>query len=662
MLLATILLPVALSLGQRLVRRASPRLEQRLLAHLVYPPLWGARRAVPLPSHLGYMPTRGQAGLIAVLALLNAILSVANYHGTLPSLLYSSPRDRFWKLLALRSAVLAFANMPPLVLFSMRNNPLLRLTGWPYSTFLLFHRWVAYMCVGHAVAHGAIYTLQHWGTLFHKFTQTYWLIGNVTALVMLLMLPLSLLWFRRRWYEVFVDVHGTLALFTLAGCYLHVYTKYGHELGYSNWIALSLILWPVEKICRIYKIATSGYHMARVQIICEDYIQVTIPRLEKAGYAHLYFLSATGWRVWENHPFSIASSITTTPEGGRGKAGAATISEPDLSELALEAASDTSTDASTEEAGEWGDRDAASNRNWAADRRWAKPRRWRASARDLAPPAPPLSPASGSAAVPLLGQAGATRCEEDEFEMAPVPGVARPPWSGVGASGSRGAAFFIRREQGATRRLYDWAAAAPSMATTVPVLVEAPYRSALDYGLRGLAVSAAPVVCIVGGAGVSAVLPLVRARAAAAPVGGRRRATALYWSTQSAGLVHAVRAQNASLFPGNGSDSHAHDRPREDEDGDATAAGDDRGEEALVDFHVRVTPGQPRWAVTRLLRTETDRHAATHAGPTTVIVCGPPAMADAVRAAVVSVNRRRLRRGDLAPSGAVRLVEESFTW
>jgi NAD(P)H-flavin reductase len=123
------------------------------------------------------------------------------------------------------------------------------------------------------------------------------------------------------------------------------------------------------------------------------------------------------------------------------------------------------------------------------------------------------------------------------------------------------------------------------------------------------------VVCIIGGAGISTVLPILRTRASANS--GR---SVPYWGCRSPALVREV--------------------------------GVDRLSGAGVQVHVRV--GE-RWEVSDLVARETRGSR----GNAAIIVSGPPGMADDVRYAVVQANKARRRKGR---EGVVRLIEECFRW
>jgi hypothetical protein len=122
------------------------------------------------------------------------------------------------------------------------------------------------------------------------------------------MIPLSALFVRRRYYKLFIDSHIILAILGLATCYHHIFFMYGHAWGYDNWIYLALLLWVIERAIRAIKIARNDFKTARVTLINDEYIRLDILEIKGTGHTYLYFPTLS-WRFWENHPFSIASSV-----------------------------------------------------------------------------------------------------------------------------------------------------------------------------------------------------------------------------------------------------------------------------------------------------------------------------------------------------------------
>jgi hypothetical protein len=145
----------------------------------------------------------------------------------------------------------------------------------------------------------------------------------------------------------------------------------------------------------------------------------------------------------------------------------------------------------------------------------------------------------------------------------------------------------------------------------VLVIIEIPYKS---LPIEPLTIYK-HVVCIVGGAGISTVLPILRTQASANS--GR---TVLYWACWSPALVREVGV--ARLFG--------------------------------ADIEVQIRVGE-RWEASDLVTRDT---RGSHRD-VVVIVSGPSSIPDDARQAVVQVNRARRRNGR---TGVIRLIEECFSW
>lgn len=562
--LTAVLLPIFITLLSSLA--SSTTLEAFVLTQLIYPPLWGQRHLVPLPLDVGLLPTRGQMAFISFQFLLNLALSIFGYSSVGSA--WSVDNVRKLEFFANRVGILSFANLAVAILYATRNNPLVRLTGWSYSSFLLYHRWTAYLCVLQALLHSGIWLALHIHVLPKKFAQAYWTIGTLSMVAWCLMVPLSVLFVRRRYYEFFLNMHVLLALLSVAGCYYHIYFKFSHAYGYENWIYLASLIWVVERLARLAKLAKNGIRRAAITVIDDEYIAVTVPGVKATGYAYLYFPSLS-WRVWENHPFSISSSI----QDGTAL-DYAPDAEGDLPFELVGSDSEASADLEKERANDFDDTSHEQ--------------------RSLHPDSIPLTPVTPQ--TPHSGTALLAHEEQDDDEMddeerskntSPIPCLT----------------FLIRWEKGQTARL----AATPSL----PVLVETapPPLSLNRYATDP------HVVCVIGGAGITAVNPLLAARSRLP-----HARTALYWACRSSALVTHVGVDKLT-GPG-------------------------------LDVNVRVGA---RWDVREVLGQETSRRG----GDIVVVVSGPAGMADEVRRVIVDINRGLRRRG---VSGVVRLVEECFSW
>lgn len=116
---------------------------ERIKPYLVYPSAVGTYHVRPLPYLLGNVPTVGQSLYIALLVILNVILTAVAYKTTQPFLWYATHQQEVLAFVMYRTGTLGFALAPLVILFSCRNNILLWLSNWSHSTYLVLHRWVA---------------------------------------------------------------------------------------------------------------------------------------------------------------------------------------------------------------------------------------------------------------------------------------------------------------------------------------------------------------------------------------------------------------------------------------------------------------------------------------------------------------------------------------
>lgn len=165
-----ILIPVILELIKFLTFSISTKAERPLLAYLIHPPMLQKRHLIFRLLGEAQPPTCGQALLILFIVILNLMFSILGYHGSMPNIYWKSNINMTVDTLANRVGILSFANLPVIFIYSSRNNPLIRITGWPYATFIQLHRWVAHICVSQAMLHSIIYFIVHIPVLSHKFT------------------------------------------------------------------------------------------------------------------------------------------------------------------------------------------------------------------------------------------------------------------------------------------------------------------------------------------------------------------------------------------------------------------------------------------------------------------------------------------------------------
>jgi hypothetical protein len=437
-----------------------------------------------------------------------------------------------------RAGVIAFCLYVSLFLFSSRNNILIWLTGWSHGTYLLLHRWIAYLCIFQTVIHSIL--------LLHLYVESgehaaesqlpYWYWGIIATLATCLIFPASLLPVRQKAYQFFLATHQVLVALTLIAAFLHIWYLFEYNWGYEIWIYVAGAIWFLDRALRLLRVAANGLRTAEVAIVDadSDLIRVDIDGITADGHVYLYFPTLS-WRFWESHPFSVVSSFST-PSGFSDTAGSADSRNESVSEHEK---------------------------------------------------------------VATVTQTAV---------LQPVDAVSSGHLASSTLSTGPRVSVLIRPQSGATATLLQRARDGDGLAR-LPVLVESSYH-ANPAGHRLSHCST--LVCIAGGVGITAVLPLARA------FGGVQ--ARVFWSVKRDDAVRALDPELKAL-------------------------------RSVV--HVETSIGK-RLQVTEILREELLREGDK--GSVGIVVCGPAEMADDVRKVI----------GELAGSGQARrgvvFVDEAFSW
>ncbi|KAF9873894.1 hypothetical protein CkaCkLH20_08628 [Colletotrichum karsti] len=280
-------------------------------AWIIEPPLFGKHHDTPVLFGLVFMPKRGQAMFISYFIIINTVLSAVNYEYADPNTWYPGDKWRWMcMLVSNRLGLLSFANLPLVFLYAGRNNILLWITNWSHSTFILLHRWIAAIATLQAILHSIIYLDVYVknGTHASESQKSFWYWGIIATVGLVIMFPTSVIPIRRKIYEAFLAWHVAIAVLVIAGCYWHIVFEFSHQWGYEVWIIMCMAVWGLDRVFRVARLAQYGVKEATITSIDSDYVRVTIPDVSAIGVAYLYFPTLT-WRIWENHPFSVASSI-----------------------------------------------------------------------------------------------------------------------------------------------------------------------------------------------------------------------------------------------------------------------------------------------------------------------------------------------------------------
>ncbi|KAK3346083.1 ferric reductase like transmembrane component-domain-containing protein [Lasiosphaeria hispida] len=318
-LLVAILLPIPLSLLRFIPGVVTSRPWNALQSAVINPAVLGKRHREPAAGVVGLVPTRGQALYIFAISLLNVVFLVAPYVYHQPQSTFPSRASQQLSIIGNRAGAMAMGNTAGLFLFAARNNLLLWLTDWSYSTYLLLHRWLGYWAVLHTVLHSLMLWMYYrtYGNYDAELVRPYWIWGIVATAAVVALFSSSLLVFRQKLYEFFLASHVALSLVFLVGYYYHIWYVYTYSWGYEIWMFLAAGIWATDRLFRLARIALHGYRTAVVSLLPGtdgEYLRIDVEGTHLGeGVAYLTF-PTLGRHFWESHPFSVAFNSSEVGE------------------------------------------------------------------------------------------------------------------------------------------------------------------------------------------------------------------------------------------------------------------------------------------------------------------------------------------------------------
>ncbi|KAJ1324890.1 ferric-chelate reductase [Microdochium nivale] len=300
------------------------------------PHLW-LKRYITVPATFGYrssqsfgwytVPPRVQSLTLTAFLIMNVVFCCHGYWVFPGNMYWPDTRTQWLRYIADRTGILSFANFPLIWVFGIRNNLLLWLTGWDFGTYNNFHRWVARISTVQAIVHSVAYTIQvfdsiGWDGFVAYFDQFFWWTGEIATVLMSLLLGLSMFWFRRNTYEVFLVVHIVFSIVIL-------YTMWGHvtifQGRYDPPIWVCCVIWATDRVLRITRTVSFNLRFWSPAVAEATYdpaanmVRLRVPasqacyRPKPGTFYYLHVLNAGG-RFWESHPFTMAK-LDVAPAG-----------------------------------------------------------------------------------------------------------------------------------------------------------------------------------------------------------------------------------------------------------------------------------------------------------------------------------------------------------
>ncbi|RMD42198.1 hypothetical protein DV735_g2919, partial [Chaetothyriales sp. CBS 134920] len=295
--------------GQTQPNRVMSKLRVWTQKHITTPALFGYHCAHPL-GHCT-IPPRLQSWTIIAYIILNVILCSVDYHAFQNNLYYAQKDLQIYHYFADRVGFFALVNMLLLWIFAMRNNVLIWLTGWSFTTYNRFHRWVARLTTIQALLHGGK------AKYFADWKRMFFWMGVICVSCMCLLCVFSIRPIRKRFYEFFLLFHIAFAVLALIAIYFHVKIFDGEFIGYV-WACVAI--WSLDRACRIIRIVglnRMGHKSIAVYNPDANTIILDVPvrswlRPKQGSYYFVYLIH--GLKPWESHPFTLSSwTIASSP-------------------------------------------------------------------------------------------------------------------------------------------------------------------------------------------------------------------------------------------------------------------------------------------------------------------------------------------------------------
>ncbi|KAL5340243.1 ferric reductase like transmembrane component-domain-containing protein [Aspergillus crustosus] len=255
--------------------------------------------------------------------ILSTVVCFIGYCASSENIYWPDTFSQLTRYAADRTGIVSFANLPLLWLFAGRNNICAWATGWNFATFNVFHRHVAWIATVQAVAHTVLYLVlffQHpnpWKSL----TKPYILWGTLATVLMVLILPAAITWFRHRAYETFLLIHIVFSIAVLVGCFYHVIIFEDQEYWAYLWPPVAF--WAFDRGLRVIRVLYNNIHVRLNSTAVNatrsittydkaaDLLRVEIipgsDSLDPRPGQYYFLYQPFRLTGWESHPFTLGS-------------------------------------------------------------------------------------------------------------------------------------------------------------------------------------------------------------------------------------------------------------------------------------------------------------------------------------------------------------------
>jgi predicted ferric reductase len=281
-----------------------------LKKHLLYAPLWRKhyRRCVQISDiSVGLLPGRWHSLLLLSWTVINLLWIIYP----------TSQSSSAVVTLRARAGTAALFNILPVLLFSLKNNPLIPLLNISFDTFNVFHRWLARLCIFEILLHVCAWLggtrTSGWKNVSEGMYGVSFSCGGVSTIAAIIILLQAWSPLRHAFYETFLTLHKLLAVIVFFGIYLHLSVIH---LPQSSWVYIIAAIWIFDTISRLVRLILRNIDRRKWKT------DVTVWALEGGACRVTFHLRTfccikpgTHIYVWipkiaifQSHPFSVAWS------------------------------------------------------------------------------------------------------------------------------------------------------------------------------------------------------------------------------------------------------------------------------------------------------------------------------------------------------------------
>lgn len=234
------------------------------------------------------------------------------------------------KGVALRTGIIAFANLPLAVGLAGRNNILVLITGVPKQTWMVLHHAAGRMIVILSIVHTICYlilfgyqksTNSYDQIIYAAYEHQYFKAGIAALVAAMVLFTHSVRFIRVLWYEWFILLHITSVVALMVGGLLHA--KYaGNTLKITIWIYIAIALFMLDFVVRLGQIIyfnaptfSKPWSMSQAILtpLPGDITQVDIKMPQSAGLrsGETVYLTFPKHGILQSHPFTLVSTTSS---------------------------------------------------------------------------------------------------------------------------------------------------------------------------------------------------------------------------------------------------------------------------------------------------------------------------------------------------------------